>query len=266
MRKSIFELERRSSLKEEYENLREYLINSYLIDEGYEEDVLKAIAETFTKWPLRGTALNPASYFSQRNLNLYHINNDTEALYFFEFIFNFLYSAINDDYFNVSSVHHAAEHNKEVVKVIFENTRRTLESINMKIKHIEKRFIFTKRDADVDSIIEQVPVIKDLLLSYLDFRNEKDIHTKKTILKHLGDYIEKNKDSFKQYDSNLFNDIGALLNKGSIRHNNDKQINFQTEQEQIECYDKTFKLIIHLIRHRETLDIQNNYVKPIFKE
>ena len=49
-----------------------------------------------------------------------------------------------------------------------------------------------------------------------------------------------------------------MLNKFYIRHNNDENFKFDSDDDYIKWYDKLFKMIIHLIRAGYIIEIQND--------
>ena len=82
-------------------------------------------------------------------------------------------------------------------RAILDNMKIILERMNYKFEKVGDRYIITKRDPDVDSILINVPKnIASLLLEYNDFRNEDDIEEKKKILKKIDLYIEERKKHF----------------------------------------------------------------------
>lgn len=109
--------------------------------------------------------------------------------------------------------------------------------------------IFVKRNADLDSVLHLVsPDIRVDLLTYFDFRLENDIQGKQSILKRLADYFEPDRDKYNLVNRKLTSKIFQLFNNCNIRHANDRQMQFESDVEQLEYYDICFNLILHLLR------------------
>ena len=139
-----------------------------------------------------------------------------------------------------------------------ENIPRILEKMNYKIKELDDKIIITKRNADVDSILENVPEdMASTLLEYNDFRIQDDIKTKQKILKNIDLYIEKNI-NIKSFDKELDNAIGTIVNKMGVNHPiKEESYKSFTDEQLIEWYDKCFLMMLHAIRTIEVNKIKN---------
>lgn len=133
-------------------------------------------------------------------------------------------------------------------KIIRENINFALEQINYKISDYgEDRKIFTKRDADVDSVLGIDIKLDQYLLGYLDIQNQDNVQFKKDALKAIADYLEPHKSEFNETAMRSYYDTFAFaVNNMNIRHNNKSQINLGGSEKEV--YDKIFRIGIHLIR------------------
>jgi len=250
MVKSIFELERRFDFDKEFKRLFDYLSKAQFNSEFHLSSTFWNVADYyFEKWSNRLTAINSSDYFEDIGINIKGFCDNTEKLYIMQFVLNYI-SFLESSYYLPTKY-------KAPYKTVLQNILSILESLNYKLAEDEEgRSFFTKRDADVDSvldILENEDDIRLLLLGYNDFRIEKDITAKRTILKRLGDYIEPKRQQYKGYNSTLTDNVFHLLNSMYIRHNHTKvQPQYQlSNEEYILWYDKLFKMILHIIRTEE---------------
>ena len=143
--------------------------------------------------------------------------------------------------------------------------------VNMRVRKITMKgtpqYVISKRDAQVDAVIEAVPELSEVLLSYLDVRNRNDEDAKKAVLKAIADYLEqRRKDNYykgTEYNS-LCEDLFTVFNNASIRHQNKQQWKLKTSA-RITLYDQTFKAAIHLLQ-KEDVDAFQAAVKDVKKQ
>ena len=152
-----------------------------------------------------------------------------------------------------------------------ENIEYKLEMVNMRVREITTgetpQYVISKRDANVDVVIEAVPELAEALLSYLDVRNRNDENAKKAVLKAIADYLEqKRKD--KCYQGTEYNrlceNLFAVFNNATIRHKNSQQWKLK-KPERMKLYDQTFKAAIHLMQ-KEDIDLFNSIVSDLKKQ
>ena len=141
-----------------------------------------------------------------------------------------------------------------------ENIPIILEKMNYKIEEIKNdKYIITKRNADVDSILTKVPnKISSILLEYNDFRIREDLEARKKILKDIDLYIEKHKEIKNQIEKALDDSIGIIVNKMGVNHPiKEEPYKSFTDEQLIEWYDKCFLMMLHAIRTIEVNKIKN---------
>ena len=142
-------------------------------------------------------------------------------------------------------------------KIIRQNIDYAIEQINYKISDYgEDRKIFTKRDADVDSVLGVDIKLDQYLLGYLDIQNQDNIQFKKHALKAIADYLEPHTQKFNGTTmKSLYDTFAFSVNNMDIRHNNESQINLNNSERK-EVYDKIFRIGIHLIRDLNVREIK----------
>ena len=270
--KSIFEIENRLDIPKEFSKLVDIFqedSNAAIYEEKYHSRTygtfISAISKTvFLEWKYRDTFLDAYEYLEHIGINIeaidylkYHINKE-QFLYYLEFILNMV--LLIDDA------------NKRQIELLpmtiaaIENIPKILEKMNYKIKELDDKIIITKRNADIDSILETVP--KDIavtLLEYNDFRIQDDIKVKQKILKNMDLYIEKNI-NIKSFDKELDNAIGTIVNKMGVNHPiKEEPYKLFTDEQLIKWYDKCFLMMIHAIRTVQVHKIKEERKKLIQK-
>lgn len=249
MRKSIFELERRIVLQDELDRLIRFMQNEAVSADiiGSRQSFYSYMDSAIADWNYRGTAFSIKDYLQSLGVEIDNIPyvDDESALITLELFANLINHTIKYIDRNTSASIYQA---KAIAKKVGENITIILEQINMQLSSVEDRIIITKRDVDVDSVLELSPDLSTLLLGYMDFRNRNDVVYKKQVLKALADELEPKKKSFSGTSySSLYNSVSYAFNNFSIRHNNDCQIEFETE-EVIRVYDAVFKMSLQLLR------------------
>lgn len=249
---SIFDLERRSDLKEDYNDFIRDINDTYVITPRTNRiSIYDYLNDSIKEWPFRDATSNIDGY-----LSVHEIDKE-QILYIFELYYNLLkwapiYNEKKKGPFDAFDWDNSLLDN---CNRIIENIDYILELNNYCV--YEKpvgdntQYRLRKRDVDVDSVIETVPELSEVLLSYLDIRTENNEKQKTAILKELADYLEPRR---KEYNntmySSLCNDVFAVFNKCNIRHNDKKQIKIE-KSKRMQLYDDTFKMCIHLLQMKK---------------
>ncbi len=254
--KSIFELENRLDIEQEF--VRLYNVLQRQKDTVLYDDNVYGVREfakffegidntVFLEWKYRDTFLNVYEYldFIGVNDNLTSYNKELYEeifLYYLEFILNMKLLVDNSNSIELMPIATAAIENIPII----------LEKMNYKAEKVEDKIIISKRDADIDSVLECVPEnISNVLLEYNDFRNKDDIKEKQKLLKAIDLYIENNI-KVRLFDVELDNSIGTIVNKMGVNHPiKDEPYKSFTEEQLIEWYDKCFLMMLHAIRTAE---------------
>lgn len=258
---SIFDLERRFDFDKEFNRLLTHLNEkNYMTINTYRGvDFWKIINDNMNKWPYRNTAITVQEYLEDINIDIKHLEKckHLQKIYVIQLIDNFisyLYQnqlLIHDDEYLVPYVS------------LIENTEKIIEKLNYK-RHIENGIItYTKRDADVDSVLSLFEENNDMrftLLKYYDFKIENDVGQKRLVLKKIADYLEPKRKQLNGFNKSLTDDVFYLINKIDIRHNNENELNIP-DGDQIRILDMLFKMSLHLIRTEEIINMQKEIRK-----
>lgn len=256
VRKSIFELEKKISLQNELERLIRFMHNEIVSTDilGAEYSFYSYMNSAVGDWEYRGTAFSIEEYLQSLDIEMENITfiSDKESLAILELFANLIPVTIKYIDRNTSASIYRA---KTIAQKVKENIIIILEQINMQLSNVGDREIITKRDVDVDSVLELIPDLSEVLLGYMDFRNRDDLKYKRQTLKALADELEPKRKSFLGTPySSLYDSTAYAYNNFSIRHNNNRQIEFKTKEEQIRVYDAVFIMSLQLLRAEKVSD------------
>lgn len=255
-RKTIFELERRKDLFADYNNVISDVDSALVTSKSLSSmKLIQLLDECIKTWPYRQAANSMDSFAKAHGFEYNNPGKEMDVIYSYELLINLLYwaqecennSRTSFDWNEQSTI------TKETLRCI-ENIEYNLEMVNMRVRKIDTenapKYVVSKRDTDVDAVIEAVPELSAALLSYLDVRNQKDEASKKATLKAIADYLEPRRKS-KYYQGTSYNglceELFTVFNNAAIRHNNDKQWKLR-KLERMKLYDQTFKAAVHLMQ------------------
>ena len=255
-RKTIFDLERRNDIVADFKFTVEDMVKTNVTTKSLGKmSLLKLLNDCIKTWPYRQGANSISFYASAKGFDIFDTDDETDILYNYELFLNLLHWAPTYDQNRAGlfSFDDSSTIFEECVRCI-ENIEYKLEMVNMRVREIAAgetpQFVISKRDVNVDAVIEAVPELSETLLSYLDVRNQNDEDAKKAVLKAIADYLEqKRKDKCYQgtYYNRLCENLFAVFNNASIRHKNSQQWKLK-KSERMKLYDQTFKAAIHLMQ------------------
>lgn len=257
-RKSIFELENKNDIQRECTKMYETLLDPR--ECVYRRRVkigsyFKFINErVFYLWPYRDTCLTVYDFIDligiqKREAPVFTLlPTETQFLQFMELIYNleqYAWKVLDEDSENLddwqySPKVYSAIHNIEVI----------LSKMNCQIVEHDDKYVITKKNPDIDSIVRHIPAhVSDLLLSYGDFKIDDDLEAKKSILKSLDLHLEKDKTKLRGYDKGLYERIQSIVNKLGVNHQIKAPYDRLSKSELLEKYDECFTMMTHLLRY-----------------
>lgn len=268
IRKTIFDLENKLDIDAEFCRMRDILFDdSFSVsfyNHRYSSFIDAVNTDFFSSWPYRDTFIDIYDYldFIGINRNIlggYSEINKQSFLYFLEFLAN-LSSFVSD---KVKTNRVKYDIDKRVTACI-SNIRIILAKMHCRLEKLGDKVFIIKSNIDVDSVIKSIPEnVANLLLSYCDFRIEDDIEAKKTILKKIDIYIDKNKKLFDKYDGvpTIRNDMDFIMNKFGINHAIHEKFSSLQKSELLDLYDSCFILVLDIFRRREVSVIRKRIAK-----
>lgn len=259
MRISIFQIERNSNYKEEYLKMIKVLNTKCITFDKKEYTYFDYInTHLFHNWKFRGTYLDCYEYLESIGINLKNKKISKEAfLNFLEFILNIQLLIHNLKYYS--------ENTKFSVKcksIITHNIPILLEKNNYEAYSLEDRIIIAEKNIDYEDLGNLVPDdIYSLLLSYTS-RNNNGIKMKRIILEKIYQYIQKDMEKYKSYNTSIYNSIKLVVTKMGIEGELDKKYQSLTNYKLRKYYDNCYQMMIYLIRTEMIL----KYKEEIKKE
>lgn len=258
IQKSIFELERRVDISEKISDIEFQLRdNKITCKDHHSRTIMSLINQAMQTWPYREGNSGISSYLDKKGIQFDSDEHRTidDIYYTLELYLNLLYWAPEHERRRSVTIEFefSGQTLEENLKQYIENIEFVLEQCNLAVRKrtADKRFpqyVITKRDADVDATIEVAPEISEILLSYLDIRNSKDIAFKKKAIRDIADYLEPKR---KEYSSTSYSSLCDSLfygfNSFGIRHNNKNQQKLP-KAKFIDLCDKLFYMSLHLIQ------------------
>lgn len=258
IRKTIFDLERRCNLPAEFENIQTDLKRTNISSNVIKRTRLYLLLDDCIKlWPYREAATDINTYADSHGFLHYSDTDDDKMLYYLELYLNLLHFAPSYEERFARTFDLTWMDGSTIdleCKRCIENIEFLLERLNMRVRKIDAKptpqYVISKRDAQVDAVIEAVPALSEALLSYLDYRNRNDETAKKAVLKAIADYLEDRHKS-KYYKGTMYasleDNLFTVFNKVGIRHGDKKQWQLR-KPARMKLYDQTFKAAIHLLQ------------------
>lgn len=261
-RKSIFELETKVDIQKECTTIysaltdpTEKVIYGYAKCKSYFDFIDNYV---FYRWPYRGTCLSIHDFINLIGLRRNGTNlvlDETCFLCFLELIYNI------DKYASVVAKEDGLSDECKYSPKIFaaiNNIKTILSRMNCQIQKQKDKYIITKMNPEVDTIIRYTPdSLADSILAYGDFRIEKDLKAKQAILKDIDLYIEKDKVKLRSYNKGLYERIQQIVNKLGINHNIESPYDSLSKDDLIVKYDECFTMMVHLLRFDAIKQIEN---------
>lgn len=253
MRISIFNLNNKTSYKEEYIKIIKVLNNKCIEFKKDKYTYFEFINKyLFNNWKYRKTYLELNDYldFIGININSKKINENT-FINFLEFLLNMQILLESIKYYNDNVIFSSKAHS-----ILFHNIPIILDSLNYQAYDIDDKVIIYKKDIVYSDLLESFPdELTELLLSYNDINNN-GIKTKRLILNKLYNYISNDIDKYKSINTSLYNTIKLIITKMGVIGNMDKKYISLSNYKIRKYYDYCFKMICYLINSEHIIKIK----------
>ena len=267
IRKTIFDLERRCNLPAEFENIQTDLKRTTISSNVIKRTRLYLLLDDCIKlWPYREAATDINTYADSHGFLHYSDTDDDKMLYYLELYLNLLHFAPSYEERFARTFDLTWMDGSTIdleCKRCIENIEFLLERLNMRVRKKDAKptpqYVISKRDAQVDAVIEAVPDLSEALLSYLDIRNQNDMGVKEAVLKVIADYLEdRHRENYYKgtMNSGLERDLFTVFNNVDVRHSGKKQWKLR-KPAQMKLYDQTFKAAIHLLQMEDVKSFIN---------
>lgn len=260
---SIFELVNELNIQKEYEKFNDELLEKSIYFNYKLVSIFDYLDKSgvFRSWKDRDTFLSVSEYLEfigvvEHNSFKTFVSRNG-FLYYMEFLVNIFRIAIGE----------IPNEGNQKINCLMENINIILDKMGYKLNRdsASKRITINRKDSDLDSVVNELDLdLATLLISYNDFRIEKDISKKHPILKKIDLYIEENKKVLKEKDGVAYELIQKIVNNFGINHPiKSDDIKAKGEKVILSAYDDCFKLMIHLIRSVEYSTLKEKYANPV---
>lgn len=257
-RNSIFSVERRVDFAKEFTAFLEDVVNTTVTTKMHGIiSVIQYLERCIRYWPYRCGASSIDGYLKAISIDIKNPKCDNDLLQIMELIINLLHWAPHQDFADDKECEFELALRKNNVYIesdrLLNNAAYILEKgCNMMIREIQDgknvQYIITKRDPDVDAAVSAVPELSDVLLGYLDVRNNDDIDYKESSLIAIYGYMEPKRNHYKGLScGSISEEFFLAMNQLNIRHKRDSQISIPKRSKR-SVYDKLFKMAIYVLQ------------------
>ena len=245
MRISIFNLDNKTSFKDEYIKIIKVL-NSKCITFNKKTYTYFDYINTylFNNWKYRETYLDCYEYLNFIGININSRKISIESfINLIEFILNIqLLIESNKYYYDNTAFSTTCK------SIIFHNIPLILDKLDYQAYDIDDKVLIFKKDIEYEDLFEIVPdEINELLISYNNINNN-GIKMKRIILNKIYNYMEKDIDKYKNYNSTLISSIKIIINKMGVIGNIDKKYENLSNYKLRKYYDYCFSMMLYLIK------------------
>ncbi len=209
---------------------------------------LKELADKeIRNWKHRGTIisvdelrykLNIASFGKHKTNEL----NNNYLLKYFEFILNMLY--LTKRLLNKNLYTSAIEQDgRNKINLICENIKIISEKFGYEIEQQKDLVYLTEISPEATAVAENYEEVAQEIMEYKRFSTSNNLKRKRELLNHLSNKYEEILPNLKaNFQSELYKDIGTILNNLNIRHGNPTN-NFSIEELE-DWYDKCYDCLL----------------------
>lgn len=261
MTPSIFTIERRKDFEASYSSFVSDLDTIVVTNYNSSIKFIDYLGHCIRFWPHRCGATGIADYLSAIGVEDQNAD-DRSRLLTLELIINLLYWAPEQNRRDQDprwDIDYKKDELKNETERMLTNAAYILEQCcNMRVREEYdgsfSKYYICKRDEKVDAAVVAAPELGNLLLGYLDVRNEDDLEYKKSALIEIYKHMEPNRGEYKQWSGSVSEEFFACMNKFGIRHNAKSQVRLRSKKK---VYDKLFMLGIYALQSKNVAEIKN---------
>ena len=261
MRKTIFNIDNKNNYKDEYKKIIKVLSSKCIVLDKNKYNYFDFINKyLFNNWNYRDTFIDVYSYldFIGVNINNKKIN---EKIFFnlLEFLLNIQLVFESNKYLKENTIFNPTSYS-----VLFHNIPIILDKYGYEAYDLDDRVLIYKKDFSYEELFDLVP--NDIYESILYYNsiNNNGIKIKRIILNKIYNYIIKDIDLYKSYNSTVFSSIKIVINKMGIIGDIDKKYKNLSNYKLRKYYDNCFKMMCYLIetkniyKYRDEIKKSNN--------
>ncbi len=244
MRISIFNLNNKTSYKEEYLKILKILNSKCISFKNKKYTYFEFTNEyLFNNWKYRETFLDIYEYLEFIGIKI-NTKKITESSFinFLEFLLNIQLLLESIKYYNDNVIF-----STKASSILFHNIPIILDKLNYQAYDIDDKVIIYKKDIIYTDLLDTLSSdTLELILSYNNVNNN-GIKTKRLILNKLYNILMKDINKYKNINSSIFNTIKIVINKMGVIGDIDKKYLNISNYKLRKNYDNCFKMICYLI-------------------
>ena len=260
MRIPIFKRKSTSGYKQEYEKMIKVL-NSKCIEFDKKNYTYFEYVNThiFHNWKYRGTYLDCYEYLSFLGIHLKNKKISEESfMNLLEFILN-IQQLIN----SLSYYSNKTKYSIACKSILVHNIPLILDSMGLEAYSLDDKVMILEKNTQYEEIIQLLPSdIRDCILSYTSNSNN-GIKAKRILLNKIYDYIEKNNEKYKSYNSSLLSQIKTIVTKMGITGEIDKKYKDLRNYKLRKYYDICFQLMTYLLHTEKIMKYKEELKKEL---
>lgn len=262
-RKNIFEiLNEKVNIDTEINKIKRLVLEATIEETMSAYNIVEFVDEfCLHDWKQRGRYISCEEIKEALDLGLFEqmtcSYTDEEILIYLEYLCNLMW--LCNRYLNEQVYYRAS------LEYIYlcENIASIVDSLNYEIQEFpdEEKVLIVEKNAAATAVAEIVESnIAYEIIEYNHHLMKGDIGRKQKILKVLADKIEPMRSELKKIDKELESNVGYLLNKMNIRHNNVEGKNAieyvkNLSDEELEAwYDETYQMLLLCILEYDNIE------------
>lgn len=267
-RKNIFDI-----LDEKLDvNYQIVKINELLSAASVDDETLEEIIDEYCikDWKARGRYTSCEEIRNKLEITDFYVSHglrENKILLYLEYVINLIW--LCDEKFIQSQDEYDNEY-----EYLQENVLGLIEDLGYEARAFEdeEKVLLVEKNAAATAVAEVTePAIACKVIEYNHFLLEGNIEEKRNILLALADKFEPIRPELKKIDAKLESNIGYLLNKMNIRHNNkdgkmaDGYVANLSSEELEKWYDETYQMLLLAFLERENVE-RNRMVDELKKK
>ena len=245
LRKTIFNLDNKVIIKDEYLKIIKVLTSKCVLYKKRNYSYFDFINSfIFNNWEYRSTYIDVYDYLEYIGVNIKNKKINTDSfLNLLEFILNIeLFIEDNKYYSDNVTI------STQCRSIVQHNIYLILDRLDYDAFRIDDRIIIIRKNLDFNNLIDLLPNnIYELLLSYSDINNT-GIKIKRIILYKIYDYLLKDYEKYKNYNSTVLTSIKFIVYKLGVIGDIDKKYRDISVYKIKKYYDYCFNMMVFLIR------------------
>ena len=260
MRIPIFRLKSTTGYKNEYDKMMKVL-NSKCIEFDKKNYTYFDFINThlFHNWKYRGTYLDCIEYLEFIGINLKSKKITEEGfINFLEFILNIQQLTNSLSYYSNNTKYSIA-----CKSILVHNIPLILDSMNLEAYSMDDKVMILEKNIEYKELLNLLPNdIEECILSYSS-SNNNGIKIKRLLLYKIYQYMEKNLDQYKSYNSSLVTQIKNIIMKMGVIGEVDKKYKDLTNYKLKKYYDICFQYMNYLFYTEKILKYKEEVKKDL---